>query len=81
MEELSIKPKYVTMIVIFVGIISTIIGDYSYGLLLPLAGILYKYIGRSSSLGVLTMFIAITIGYGTGIIYNYQKYGMMVKIC
>ena len=58
----------------FVGIISTIIGDYSYGLLLPLAGILYKYIGRSSSLGVLTMFIAITIGYGTGIIYNYQAY-------
>lgn len=70
----KIKPIYVTTIVMFVGIISTIIGDYSYGLLLPLAGILYKYIGRSSSLGVLTMFIAITIGYGTGIIYNYQMY-------
>ena len=70
----NIKPRYVTMITIFVGIISTIIGDYSYALLLPLAGILYKYIGRSSSLGVLTMFIAITIGYGTGIIYNYQMY-------
>lgn len=70
----KIKPKYVTMIVMFVGIISTIIGDYSYAFLLPIAGILYKYIGRSSSLGVLTMFIAITIGYGTGIIYNYQMY-------
>ena len=43
-------------------------------LLLPIAGILYKYIGRSSSLGILTMFIAITIGYGTGLIYNYQAY-------
>ena len=70
----KIKPIYVTTIVMFIGIISTIIGDYSYGLLLPLAGILYKYIGRNSSLGVLTMFIAITIGYGTGIIYNYQMY-------
>ena len=70
----KIKPFYVTMIVMFVGIISTIIGDYSYALLLPIAGILYKYIGRSSSLGVLTMFIAITIGYGTGIIYNHQMY-------
>ena len=69
-----IKPFYVTMIVMFVGIISTIIGDYSYALLLPIAGILYKYIGRSSSLGILTMFIAITIGYGTGLIYNYQAY-------
>lgn len=70
----KIKPVYVTMIVMFVGIISTILGDYSYALLLPTAGILYKYIGRSSSLGVLTMFIAITIGYGTGIIYNYEAY-------
>ena len=70
----KLKPRYVTLIVMFIGIISTIIGDYTYALLLPVAGILYKYIGRSSSLGVLTMFIAITIGYGTGIIYNYQMY-------
>ena len=69
-----IKPMYVTAIVIFIGIISTFIGDYSYALLLPLAGVLYKYIGRNSSLGVLTMFIAITVGYGTGIIYNYNMY-------
>lgn len=70
----KINLKYVTLIVIFIGIVSTIIGDYSYTLLIPLAGILYKYIGRNSSLGVLTMFIAITIGYGTGLIYNYQMY-------
>ena len=68
------KKQLITAIVMFVGIISTIIGDYSYAFLLPIAGILYKYIGRSSSLGVLTMFIAITIGYGTRIKYNYQKY-------
>lgn len=70
----KIKPKYVTLILMFVGIISTIIGDYSYALLIPLSGILYKYIGRDSGLGVLSMFIAITIGYGTGLIYNYQAY-------
>jgi len=70
----NIKPRYVTMMVMFVGIISTIVGDYSYTLLIPLAGILYKYIGRDSGLGVLTMFVAITIGYGTGLIYNYQAY-------
>ena len=70
----KLKPVYVTAVVMLIGIVSTIIGDYSYALLLPLAGVLYKYIGRSSSLGVLTMFIAITIGYGTGVIYNYQMY-------
>lgn len=77
----KIKPKYVTCLVIFVGIISTILGDYSYAFLLPIVGILYKYIDRDPSLGVLTMFVAITIGYGTGLIYNYQDYllGMVTQ--
>lgn len=70
----KIKPKYITLLVMFVGIISTIIGDYSYVLLLPIVGILYKYIGRDSKLGILTMFISITVGYGTGIIYNHLMY-------
>lgn len=70
----KLKPRYITMLMLFIGIISTMIGDYSYALLLPLSGIFYKYIGRSSSLGILTMFISITIGYGTGLIYNYQAY-------
>ena len=70
----KVKPIFITGLVIFVGIISTILGDSSYTLLLPLAGILYKYINRPPSLGILTMFIGITIGYGTGLIYNYQMY-------
>ena len=70
----KIKPIFITGLVIFAGIVSTILGDSSYTLLLPLAGILYKYINRPPSLGILTMFIGITIGYGTGLIYNYQMY-------
>lgn len=66
------KPKTITLIVVFVGIISTFIGDASYALLLPLAGIFYKYTGKNSALGVLTMFVGITIGYGTGLIYDYN---------
>lgn len=70
----GLKSKTLTMIIVFVGIISTIIGDNSYVLLLPLSGLLYKYIGKSPTLGILSMFISITIGYGTGLIYNYQIY-------
>ena len=68
----DVKPKLVTLMVVFIGIISTFIGDSSYALLLPLAGIFYKYIGKNSALGVLTMFVGITIGYGTGLIYDYN---------
>ena len=70
----KVKPVFVTFLVIFVGIISTILGDSCYTLLIPLAGILYKYLNRSPALGILTMFIGITIGYGTGIMYSYQMY-------
>ena len=70
----KIKLKYIIALVMFTGIISTLIGDYSYALLIPISGILYRYLDRSPSLGILTMFIAITIGYGTGVIYNYQAY-------
>ncbi len=68
----DVKPRFITLLVVFVGIISTFIGDASYALLLPLAGIFYKYTGKNSALGVLTMFVGITIGYGTGLIYDYN---------
>ena len=68
------KPIYVTFIVFLVGIFSTIIGDYCYLFLMPLTGIMYKYLGRKPSLGILTMFIAITIGYGTGFALNYDQF-------
>ncbi len=70
----KIKPKYVTLIFIFIGIVSTLLGDFSYALLLPLAGVSYKILGRNPSLGIITMFVGITIGYGTGIVPNYQDY-------
>jgi len=69
-----VKPKFITFLVFLVGIFSSIIGDYSYLFLMPLTGILYKYIGRKPSLGILTMFIAITIGYGAGFALNYDQY-------
>lgn len=78
----KIKSKYITLLVMFVGIISTILGDYSYAILLPISGILYQYTHRNPTLGVITMFVAITIGYGVGIIYNYQTYelGLITQI-
>ncbi len=68
----KLKPKVLIFLTLFVGIISTFLGDYSYMLLLPLVGIIYKYIDRNAMLGIITVFIGITLGYGTGVIYNYD---------
>lgn len=70
--------KYRFSIVIFAtmlaGIMSTFIGEYSYVILLPLVGIVYKYLDRNPIVGVLTIFLGITLGYGSGIMYNYNDY-------
>lgn len=69
-----IKPYFITVIVVFLGFISTVIGEYSFVILIPLVGYLYKYINRNSVLGIVTVFLGITLGYASGIIFNYDTY-------
>ena len=74
----GLKFNVLTFIVIFISVISTIIGDYSYIILLPLSAILYQYNNKSPILGIVTVFLGITLGYGTGIFYNYNDYALGV---
>lgn len=71
-----INPKIVTFLVILISVISTIVGDYSYIILLPLVAVMYQYLGKSPVLGILTVFLGITLGYGTGVFYNYSDYAL-----
>lgn len=70
----KIKPYFITLFVVLIGFISTIIGEYSFVILLPLVGYLYKYINRNSVLGIVTVFLGITLGYASGILFNYDTY-------
>lgn len=69
-----IKPYFITMLVVLLGFVSTMIGEYSFVILMPLVGYLYKYINRNSVLGIVTVFLGITLGYASGIIFNYDTY-------
>ncbi|MEG0021727.1 MAG: AbgT family transporter [Bacilli bacterium] len=69
----KINNKFLTFLTLLVGIVSSFFGDYSYVFLLPMVAILYQYLGRKPLLGILTIFIGITMGYGTGFIYNYDE--------
>ena len=68
----GLKPNFVTFLVLFISIISTIALDYGYAVLMPLVAILYKTLNRDPKLGIMTVFIGITAGYGAGFLYNYQ---------
>lgn len=70
----KIKGFFLTFLIILLGVSITFFGNYSYVMLFPLVGILYRKIGRSPVLGILTVFLGITLGYGTGIMFNYDSY-------
>lgn len=69
-----VKLNIIIFITLLIGIISSIIGDNSYVLLIPLIGVMYKYLGKNPILGVIIIFLGITIGYGFGIFFNYNDY-------
>jgi len=68
----SVKHSYITFALVFISVISTFLGDYCYAILLPFAGVLYKYLDRDPKNGIIITYIGITMGYATGIFYNYQ---------
>lgn len=70
----KIKSSFLTFVVILAGVSITFFGNYSYVMLFPVVGTLYKKIGRNPILGILTVFLGITLGYGTGIMFNYDSY-------
>lgn len=69
-----VKLNIIIFITLLIGIISSIIGDNSYVLLIPLIGVMYKYLGKNPILGVIIIFLGITIGYGFGLFFNYNDY-------
>ncbi len=77
----KVKPVIVTFVTLFVGIISSFFGEYGYVVLVPLVAVIYQYLGRNSVLGILTAFVGITLGYGAGLVFNFDDYqlGLLTK--
>ena len=69
-----VSTKTLIFSTILIGIISSILGENSFILLIPIVGIAYKYANRNAMLGILIMFISITLGYAFGLIFNYDDY-------
>lgn len=69
----KINSKFLTFIVLLLGIASSFLGEYSYIFLLPMVAIMYQVIGKKPLLGIVTVFLGITIGYGTGLVFNNEE--------
>ena len=77
----TLKPAVVTFITLFVAIISSFLGEYGFILVIPLTAVIYQYLGRNSMLGILTSFLGVSMGYGAGLVFNYDDYslGLLTK--
>lgn len=69
-----LKFKYLTMFVMIISMLSILIGDYSFAFLMPLVACIYKKIGKNPIVGLITVFMALTLGYGVGLFTNYSDY-------
>lgn len=72
----KLRSKYVTFLILLISIISSFFLEYSYVFVIPIAGVIYKYLNRSSILGLMIAFIGTTIGYGTGLFINFDAYSL-----
>ncbi len=63
----KINNKVITFLFIFIGIISTIINDIGYVILIPLAASIYETKGRNPLTGVIAAFCGVAFGTGTTI--------------
>ncbi len=76
-----LKPSVVTFLTLFIGIISSFLGEYGFILVMPMSAVVYQYLGKNSMLGILTSFIGVSMGYGAGLVFNYDDYqlGLLTK--
>lgn len=64
----------ITFMTLLIGVLGSFIGGSAYVILIPLIAVMYQYIGRNPMTGAITVFLGITIGYGTNVIFTYDDY-------
>lgn len=62
--------RFLTFLVVLLGIIFSMFYDVGYVILLPLAAILFRDLGRHPSAGICAAFAGITFGHGANIVAN-----------
>ena len=66
----KVPRKFLTFMVVFLGIIFSMFYEVGYVILIPLAAILFMNLGRHPSAGICAAFSGITFGYGANAIVN-----------
>ena len=66
-----------TFLILFLGIISSLINDVGYAILIPLAAIIYEINGRNPLLGILTAFCGVAFGSSISIFVGWTEVNLI----
>jgi len=66
----KLRKNVVTFILVLICIASSILGDISYIIFIPLSALLFKYGKRNPQAGIITSFTAISCGMGINVFIN-----------
>lgn len=61
------NPKAIIIGVIFLGLLSNAVGDGGYILLLPIAAVLFQWVGLHPIAGIITAYVSVACGYSANI--------------
>lgn len=70
----KVNLNVITFLTLLLGIIGSFVGESAYIILIPLIAVMYQYIGRNPLVGAMTVFLGITVGYGTNILFTNEDY-------
>ena len=66
----KVPRRFLTFVVVLLGIIFSMFYEVGYVILIPMAAILFMNLGRHPSAGICAAFSGITFGYGANVIIN-----------
>ncbi|MBR4618140.1 MAG: AbgT family transporter [Bacilli bacterium] len=73
----KMSKNQLTFLILFLGIISSIVNEVGYAILIPLAAILYEKEGRNPLLGIVTAFCGVAFGYGVTVFVGSQEVALI----
>lgn len=77
-RHISKLPKFtLTFLLIFISIISSLINEVGYAILIPLAALIYFISNRNPILGIITAFCGVSFGYGVSIFVGSMEVSLM----
>ena len=66
----SAKKIHVTFFLVLICVLASMVGDLAYIIMIPIAGLLYKYGRRNPRLGIITAFAALTCGSSLNLFFS-----------